>query len=82
VPQSPTPDAVARRALIEDIKDDRRGWLQHGAAALAVSLLGLGVAGSVVLTGNAQSAQVAMPSTRVAASTVAAARAAMIFLMG
>ena len=69
MPQSPTPDALARRALIEDIKDDRRGWLQHGAAALAVSLLGLGVAGSVVLTGNAQSAQVAMPSTQAAAST-------------
>jgi murein DD-endopeptidase MepM/ murein hydrolase activator NlpD len=69
LPQTPTPDAVARRALIEDIKDDRRGWLQHGAAALAVSLLGLGVAGSVALAGNAQSAQVAAPSTQIAAST-------------
>jgi murein DD-endopeptidase MepM/ murein hydrolase activator NlpD len=69
VPKSPTLDAPARRALIEDIKEDRRGWLQHGAAALAVSLLGLGVAGSVVLTGNAQQAQVASPATRVAAST-------------
>ena len=69
MPKSTTPDAPARRALIEDIKDDRRGWLQHGAAALAVSLLGLGVAGSVVLTGNAQPTQVAVPSTRVAAST-------------
>ncbi|GAA1841758.1 peptidoglycan DD-metalloendopeptidase family protein [Microlunatus capsulatus] len=69
MPKSTTPDAPARRALIEDIKDDRRGWLQHGAAALAVSLLGLGVAGSVVLTGNAQPSQVAVPSTRVTAST-------------
>ena len=46
--------AHARRALIEDIKEDKLGWLRHGVAALAVSLLGLGVAGSVVLTGAAQ----------------------------
>jgi murein DD-endopeptidase MepM/ murein hydrolase activator NlpD len=71
VPKSTTPDVLARRALIEDIKDDRKGWLQHGAAALAVSLLGLGVAGSVVLTGNAQPAQVAASGTRVAATTSA-----------
>jgi len=58
---------LARRALIEDIKEDRKGWLQHGLAALAVSLLGLGVAGSVVLTGNAQHTEVAAPATRVAA---------------
>jgi murein DD-endopeptidase MepM/ murein hydrolase activator NlpD len=46
--------AYARRALIEDIKQDKKGWLKHGVAALAVSLLGLGIAGSVVLTGSAQ----------------------------
>ncbi|HWH99770.1 MAG TPA: M23 family metallopeptidase [Propionibacteriaceae bacterium] len=44
----------ARRALIEDIRADKKGWAQHGIAALAVSLLGLGVAGSVALTGAAQ----------------------------
>jgi murein DD-endopeptidase MepM/ murein hydrolase activator NlpD len=43
----------ARRALIE-IKEDKRSWLRHGVAAVAVSLLGLGVAGSVALTGAAQ----------------------------
>jgi murein DD-endopeptidase MepM/ murein hydrolase activator NlpD len=48
-------DAPARRALIEDIKENRRGWVRHGIAALAVSVLGLGVAGSVVLTGAAGS---------------------------
>ncbi len=68
MPKPATPDARARRALIEDIKDDRRGWLQHGAAALAVSLLGLGVAGSVALTGSAHSVQAASPGVRVAAS--------------
>ncbi|GAA1434720.1 hypothetical protein GCM10009616_29750 [Microlunatus lacustris] len=68
MPKSTTPDAPARRALIEDIRDDRRGWLQHGAAALAVSLLGLGVAGSVVLTGNAEQSQLAVPSAPAAVS--------------
>jgi len=65
LPKSTSQDALARRALLEDIKQDRRGWLQHGAAALAVSLLGLGVAGSLVVTGNAQSTQVASPATQV-----------------
>jgi murein DD-endopeptidase MepM/ murein hydrolase activator NlpD len=51
---SSRPDALARRALIEDIKENRRGWVRHGLAALAVSILGLGVAGSVVLTGAAE----------------------------
>ena len=46
--------ARARRALIEEIKEDKKSWLRHGVAALAVSVLGLGVAGSVVLTGAAQ----------------------------
>ena len=54
---SPSPKSRdhARRALLEDVRDNRRGWLQHGAAALAVSVLGLGVAGSIALAGNAQS---------------------------
>jgi murein DD-endopeptidase MepM/ murein hydrolase activator NlpD len=46
--------AQARRALIADIKQDKRTWLRHGAAALAISVLGLGVAASVALTGSAQ----------------------------
>jgi murein DD-endopeptidase MepM/ murein hydrolase activator NlpD len=44
----------ARRALIEEIKEDKKSWLRHGVLAVAVSVLGLGVAGSVVLTGAAQ----------------------------
>ncbi|WP_375429765.1 M23 family metallopeptidase [uncultured Friedmanniella sp.] len=59
------PDAPARRALIEDLKTDRRGWFRHGITALAVSLLGLGVAGSVVLTGHAESTQLAAPRVQV-----------------
>ena len=41
-------------SLIEDIRTDKKSWLRHGVAALAVSVLGLGVAGSVALTGAAQ----------------------------
>jgi murein DD-endopeptidase MepM/ murein hydrolase activator NlpD len=44
----------ARRALIEDIREDKQSWLRQGTAALIVSVLGLGIAGSVVLTGAAQ----------------------------
>ena len=51
---SPTQRDHAKRAFIEDVHTHRRSWLQHGAAALAVSVLGLGVAGSFALTGNAQ----------------------------
>ena len=61
--------AHARRALIEDIKEDKKGWLRHGVAALAVSLLGLGVAGSVVLTGAAQHTTTSEPNTTVQTGT-------------
>jgi murein DD-endopeptidase MepM/ murein hydrolase activator NlpD len=55
--------AVARGALIADITTDRKGWLQHGIAALAISVLGLGVAVSVSLTGSAQNtASLAKPA--------------------
>jgi murein DD-endopeptidase MepM/ murein hydrolase activator NlpD len=50
--------------LKSDIAQDRKGWLQHGVTALAVSLLGLGVAGSVMLTGAAQTdTSTAVPNT-------------------
>jgi murein DD-endopeptidase MepM/ murein hydrolase activator NlpD len=54
VPSSSSESTRARRALIEEIKEDKRSWLRHGVAAVAVSVLGLGVAGSVALTGAAQ----------------------------
>jgi murein DD-endopeptidase MepM/ murein hydrolase activator NlpD len=54
VPSSSSERTHARRGLIEDLKEDRGSWMRHGVAALAVSVLGLGVAGSVVLTGAAQ----------------------------
>lgn len=37
--------------------DERRGWLSHGLAALAISGLGLAVAGSVALTTSAETTQ-------------------------
>ena len=44
-----------RQARVADEEpDERRGWLSHGIAALAISALGLAVAGSVALTTNAQ----------------------------
>ena len=54
MPSSSSESTRARRALIEEIKEDKRSWLRHGVVALAVSVLGLGVAGSVALTGAAQ----------------------------
>ena len=54
MPSSSSESTRARRALIEEIKEDKKSWLRHGVAALAVSVLGLGVAGSVALTGAAQ----------------------------
>jgi murein DD-endopeptidase MepM/ murein hydrolase activator NlpD len=57
---------TARRAIIEDIREEKRSWLRHGVAALAVSVLGLGVAGSVVLTGSAQhSTRIAEPKVQI-----------------
>jgi murein DD-endopeptidase MepM/ murein hydrolase activator NlpD len=69
---SPPQRDHARRALLEDVHDHRRSWLQHGAVALAVSVLGLGVAGSFALTGNAQST--AVPRTQATVGSVSGAR--------
>ena len=50
--------ASAGRALLaditRDIKRNKKSWLQHGVVALAISVLGLGVAGSVLVTSAAQ----------------------------
>jgi murein DD-endopeptidase MepM/ murein hydrolase activator NlpD len=54
VPSSSSEHTRARRVLVEDIREDKKGWLRHGVAALVVSILGLGVAGSIALTGAAQ----------------------------
>jgi len=70
---SPTQRDHAKRALLQDVREDRRGWVQRGAAALAVSALGLGVAGSFALTGNAQDAGAA-PRPQSSASAATAGR--------
>ncbi len=64
------PAATARRTLMADIRADKKGWLQHGVAALAVSILGIGVAGSVMLTGAAQSTTTATDSAAITTITV------------
>ncbi|MBA3528611.1 MAG: hypothetical protein H0T91_04755, partial [Propionibacteriaceae bacterium] len=61
--------ALARRALSEDVERAKPGWgrhraFQHGIAALAVSILGLGIAGSAVMTGNAQHTSSALTRPR------------------
>jgi murein DD-endopeptidase MepM/ murein hydrolase activator NlpD len=71
---SPTQRHHARRALLDDVRDNRRGWLQHGVAALAVSVLGLGVAGSFALTGNAQNTATGAHA-QVSGSSITAGRA-------
>ena len=47
---------TAARRAIGEIEKDRRGWIRHGIAALAISGLGLGVAGAVAMTGSANQA--------------------------
>jgi murein DD-endopeptidase MepM/ murein hydrolase activator NlpD len=54
VPRPTQQHALARRAQNDDQQGGKRRWLHHGIAALAVSVLGLGVAGSAMLTGSAQ----------------------------
>jgi murein DD-endopeptidase MepM/ murein hydrolase activator NlpD len=54
VPSSSSERTLARRVLVEDIRKDKKSWLRHAVAALVVSILGLGIAGSVALTGAAQ----------------------------
>ena len=46
--------AFARESTADLEPEERRGWLSHGIAALAISALGLAVAGSVSLTTSAQ----------------------------
>jgi murein DD-endopeptidase MepM/ murein hydrolase activator NlpD len=74
----PAPHAQARRALIVDMEQNRRSWIQNGVAALAVSVLGLGVAGSVMLTGNATSTADQVPSTTVTRSAASTGQAAKV----
>jgi murein DD-endopeptidase MepM/ murein hydrolase activator NlpD len=49
-----------------EIEKDRRGWLRHGIAALAISGLGLGIAGAVAVTGSATEAGPAAPGVTAA----------------
>jgi murein DD-endopeptidase MepM/ murein hydrolase activator NlpD len=70
--RTPSRHPAPRRALVEAPRPARRGWLQHGIAALAVSVLGVGVAGSIALTGNAQ--RTSVPLTAPAAATSAVER--------
>lgn len=58
VPHSPAPTAATRNGLSQDSDLSTRSLIKQGLAALAISALGLGVAGSVALTAAAQSEEV------------------------
>ena len=59
----------SRRESTADLEiEERRGWLSHGIAALAISALGLAVAGSVSLTTSAQTTAEIRPQTTLATS--------------
>ncbi|HEY5822214.1 MAG TPA: M23 family metallopeptidase [Propionibacteriaceae bacterium] len=61
---SQSPIAAHRRVEDADGESaDRRGWLSHGLAALAISALGLAIAGSVTLTSPAQDTIAGPPTT-------------------
>jgi murein DD-endopeptidase MepM/ murein hydrolase activator NlpD len=59
---APDQRALARRALVEAPNQSGR-WLRRGVAVLAVSVLGVGTASSVVLTGNAERTLAGVPVT-------------------
>lgn len=56
---------MARRALVEDTgPHERRSWIRHGIAGVAVAAIGLGVAGSLTLTGSATAPNAATALSR------------------
>ncbi len=57
----------ARRALVEEIRADKKGWAQQSIAALAIAVFGLGVAGSVAMAGATQQqpTRIAQPKVEV-----------------
>jgi murein DD-endopeptidase MepM/ murein hydrolase activator NlpD len=65
---------LARRAELNATKP-QRSWIQQGVAVLGVSVLGLGVAGSVAMTGNAQHVSTSSTEQHAAASSATAAPA-------
>jgi murein DD-endopeptidase MepM/ murein hydrolase activator NlpD len=71
VPRSLSQHVLARRALIEDVASDKRGWVHHSVAVLGISVLGLGVAGSVAMTGSAHNTTHGASSPQVVTSSLA-----------
>lgn len=63
-----TTDALAGNSATIDEDLSIKGLVSHGLAALAISALGLAVAGSVAMTSSAQAAEVTKTSTAVQGS--------------
>ncbi len=61
----PSQHQALRRAAPADRRENRRSWLSHGVAALAISALGLAAAGSLALTSNAENTSSPPPRTTV-----------------
>jgi murein DD-endopeptidase MepM/ murein hydrolase activator NlpD len=61
---SPRPPEDSSRAMLVRPQAVRRGWLSHGLAALAISALGLGVAGSMPLTTSAETQRTGAPASQ------------------
>ncbi|WP_091527080.1 M23 family metallopeptidase [Microlunatus soli] len=60
----------ARRAARE-VSKDKRGWLRHGIAAMAIAGLGLAGAGAVAVTGSANESGGSAPGVSVASKAIA-----------
>lgn len=60
----------ARRA-VHELEKDKRGWLRHGIAAMAIAGLGLAAAGAVAVTGSAHEAGGSAPGVSTVSHSVA-----------
>ncbi len=63
-----------RRAAVAEIDVERRGWIRNGVAGIAIAAVGLGVAGTVVLSGAA-TGQTADGASRAVAGALAGTQA-------
>ena len=61
VASQPAERRARRTPMRAPLADERRGWLSHGLAAMAISALGLAVASSVSLTSSAEPAPLTAP---------------------
>ena len=66
-----TAQSTRARRAVREMEKDKRGWIRHGVAAVAIAGLGLAAAGAVAITGHANETGVA--SSHVSVSSTKAA---------